>query len=471
MSNKTHISVCTVGTVDAGKSTLAGRLIYELGGIPDRELDKLKQRAAELNKSSFAFAFYMDNQKEEQERGITINVTTKEFFTDKYHYTICDCPGHRDFVKNMVSGSSQVDVALILCPCDGNFTAAISKGSKKEGVPEGQTRAHARLISTLGVKQVVVLANKMDEKSVGYSEARFNEVQNEMRDMLMKVGFKKEQVLNNIPIIPISAWSGDNLTSKSENMSWWNGCEVTNLLGEKVKITTIVDALNNFVCDPPRNLDAPVRVPISGVYNIKGAGTILTGRVEQGVVRPGDEVVFIPTHSVSNACSGKVFSIEMHHRSVEVAGSGDNVGMSIKGLDKNNMPKTGDIMVLKKDTSLKRIKSFSCQVQVIEHPGEIKVGYTPIGCVRTAKSAVKMTTIDWKVGKETGGQKLANPASLKTGEMAQVLFEPQQAFVVEKFTDCEGLGRIAIFEGNSVVMIGKVVDVQFSEEKVETKKK
>jgi len=224
-ADKPHISVCTVGTVDAGKSTLAGRLIYELGGIPERDLEKLKQRAAELNKSSFAFAFYMDTQKEEQERGITIAVTTKEFFTNKYHYTICDCPGHRDFVKNMVSGSSQVDVALILCPADGNFEAAIGKGNKKEGVPEGQTRAHARLINTLGVKQVVVLINKIDEKTAAYSEKRFLEIKNEMSDMLVKVGFKKEQVQNNIPMIPVSAWMGDNLSTKIRQYALveWSG--------------------------------------------------------------------------------------------------------------------------------------------------------------------------------------------------------------------------------------------------------
>ena len=470
-SDKQHVSVCTVGNVDSGKSSLCGRLIYDLGGIPEREMEKLKQRAAELNRSSFAFAFYMDNCKEEQERGITINTTTKEFFTEKYHYSICDCPGHRDFVKNMISGSSQVDVALILCPADGNFTSAIAKGNHKEGVVEGQTRAHSRIINLLGIKQVIVLINKMDEKTANYTKERFDEVRNEMADMLVKVGFKKEQVQNNIPFLPVSAWMGDNVVSKSPNMSWWEGQEVTNLAGEKVRVTTIVDALNNFVTTPPRTLDAPLRVPISGVYNIKGAGTILTGRIEQGRVQPGDEVVFCPTNTPSNPCTGKVFSIEMHHRSVASAGSGDNIGMSIKGLDKANMPQVGDIMVLKKDTSLRRVKNFTCQVQVVEHPGEIKRGYCPVACVRTAKCAVRFTDLKWKVGKETGMKKLENPVSLKTGEMAEIVLEPQQSFVVEKFTACEGLGRLALFEGNGLVMIGKVTDVQFHDDVVEKGKK
>ena len=465
MSEKAHISVCTVGTVDGGKSTLAGHLIYSLGGISDREMEKLKQRAAELNKSSFAFAFYMDTQKEEQERGITINTTTKEFYTDNFHYTIVDCPGHRDFVKNMIVGSSQVDVALIICPADGNFTAAIAKGSHKEGVVEGQTRAHARIINLLGVKQVIVLVNKMDEKSANYSKERFDEVANEMRDMLVKVGFKKEQVQNNIPILPVSAWNGDNLITKSENMPWWEGQEVTGLTGQKVRVHTIVDALNSFVVNPPRNFDVPLRVPISGVYNIKGAGTILTGRVEQGRVKPGDEVIFYPTHTASNACTGKVFSIEMHHKSVESAGPGDNIGMSVKGLEKTNMPQAGDIMILKSDTSLRKAKSFTAQVQVVDHPGELKKGYCPVACVRTAKCAVRLSDIKWKVGKETGGKKAENPVSLKALEMAEVVFEPQQPFVVEPFAKCEGLGRLALFEGNGLVMIGKITDIEFAEDK------
>jgi elongation factor 1-alpha len=459
--------VCTVGNVDSGKSTTCGHLIFKLGGIPEREMDKLRQRAAELNRSSFAFAFYMDTCKEEQERGITINTTTRQFFTDNYHYTIVDCPGHRDFVKNMIAGSSQVDVALVLVPADGNFTSSVQKGNHAEGVVEGQTRAHSRIISLLGVKQVIVLVNKMDEKTANYSKERFDEVRAEMQNMLQKVGFKKDFIENSVPILPISSWIGDNLVEKSEHMPWWEGQTVKNLEGKEVKVTTVVDALNNFVCYPQRNTTSPARVPISGVYKIKGSGDILTGRIEQGQVRPGDEVVFLPTNTANTPCSGKVFSIEMHHQSVEVAGPGDNVGMCIKGLEKNNMPKVGDVMILKKDTSLSKVKSFVAQVQVVEHPGELKVGYTPVGCVRTAKCPIRLSRINWKLGKETGGKKLENDAegktvfSLKTNEMAEVVFEPQQPFVVEKFTSCEGLGRIAVFEGNSLVMIGKVMDVTF----------
>jgi elongation factor 1-alpha len=460
-SEKQHVSVVVCGHVDAGKSSFTGRLLYDLGGIPEREMVKLREEADVLGKSSFAFAFYLDRTKEERSRGITIACTTKEFFTENYHYTIVDAPGHRDYIRNMISGSSQVDLAIIMVPADGNFITSIAKGDPKAGEVQGQTRQHARLINLLGVKQVIVCVNKMDCDVANYSQDRFNEVRSETIDMLAKVGFKKDTITSTIPIIPISGYQGENLLSKSEKMPWWDGVEVSRLDGQKVKVTTVLDALNNFAIIPPRNMEAPLRVPINGVYKIKGVGDVLAGRVEQGKINPGDEVVFLPTHTSATPCAGKVFSVEMHHKSVPFAGPGDNVGMSIKGLEKTNMPRTGDVMILKKDLSLKRCKRFTAQVQVLEHPGELKVGYTPIACVRTAHCAVRLAEIKWKMGKETGGKKVNGPVSIKTNEAAEVVFEPQQPFVVDTYSNCEGLGRVAIMEGNSVQMLGKVVNIEF----------
>jgi len=186
---------------------------------------------------------------------------------------------------------------------------------------------------------------------------------------------------------------------------------------------------------------------------------VITGRVEQGFVRPADEVAFLPTHTASFPCDGKIFSIEMHHKSVAEAGSGDNCGFNIRGLRKENMPRNGDVMILKSDTSIQRASSFTVQVRVLEHPGELKAGYCPIAYVRTGHSAVKMTKINWKVGKETGNQKVEDPVSLKSNEMAECVFVPQQPLVVDTFKNCEGLGRVAIMEGASVIMLGKVVSV------------
>lgn len=458
-NDKKHMSVVICGHVDSGKSTTTGRLLYELGGIPERKLQELKKRADEIGKSSFYFAFFMDTTKDEQERGITIHCQTKEFFTENFHYTIIDAPGHRDFIKNMLSGASQADVGVLMVPADGGFGVAVQKGDHKANEIQGQTRQHARLLNLLGVKQLVVCVNKMDEKTAAnYQEARYNEVRDEMKSMLKSVGWNKDFVEKNVPILPISGWVGDNLVKKSENMPWWNGMDVKSYdNAETVHVTTVLDALNNYARVPKRSETAPARAPISGVYNIKGVGDVLTSRIEQGSFKPGDDVIFVPS-----GCVGRIFSIEMHHKKIDVAVPGDNVGFCIKGLPKeeNAKPKVGDVMVLKNDTSLKVAKRFTIQAQILDHPGELTVGYCPVACVRTDRSAVRLAAINWKMGKETGGQKVENPANVKANEVAELVLEPVQSLVVEPYDKCEGLGRVAIMEGNGVVMLGKVTKVE-----------
>jgi len=460
---KTHLSIVICGHVDSGKSTTTGHLIFELGGISERELEKLKQEAETLGKASFAFAFYMDRQKEERERGVTISCTTKEFFTELWHYTIIDAPGHRDFIKNMISGAAQADVALLLVPADGNFTTAIQKGNHKAGEVQGQTRQHARLINLLGVKQLIVGINKMDCDVAKYSEARYTEIADEMKLMLSKVGWKKDFIEKNVPFIPFSGWVGDNLIKESDKMGWYKGKVVNTSNAKfpdgKCKVVTLLDALNDMVSAPERDTSRPMRVPISSIYKIKGVGDVLAGRIEQGEVEVNKEVIFLPTHTTGVPCEGKVFTIEMHHKNVKKGGPGDNVGMNIKGLKANNMPHCGDVMIYKTDTTLKHVKDFTAQVQTLDIPGELKVGYSPIGFVRCGRSACKISALDFKKGKETGGQMLQNPNSLKSNEMAQVVFEPIQPFIVDSFKNCEGLSRIAFLDGHTACMLGKIVKV------------
>jgi len=455
---KPHMSIVICGHVDSGKSTTTGRLLFELGGIPEREMEKLKQEAERLGKQSFAFAFYMDRQKEERERGVTIACTTKEFYTEKWHYTVIDAPGHRDFIKNMITGASQADVALLMVPSDGNFVSAIARGNHKAGEVQGQTRQHARLINLLGVKQLIVGINKMDCDVAKYQQSRFDEIKEEMKSMLVKTGWKKDFVEKSVPVLPISGWMGDNLQTKSTNMAWWKGQDiVVEQDKSNLHVDTLLDALDKMVRLPERKNDAAMRMPVSGVYKIKGVGDVITGRVEQGVVKPGEEVLFLPTHTAANACGGKVFTCEMHHKRCDDAKAGDNVGLNVKGLNKDNMPRTGDVMVYKKDGTLKEAGSFHAQVQILDHPGELKVGYTPVCFVRTGRSAVRITALVWKMGKETGGKKAEEPHALKANEMAEVVFAPVQPLVVDTFKNCEGLSRVAIMEGNGVVMLGKVV--------------
>lgn len=366
-----------------------------------------------------------------------------------------DAPGHRDFIKNMITGASQADVGLLLVPADGNFGSAIAKGNHKAGEVQGQTRQHAALLNLLGVKQLVIGVNKMDDGIAGYGEARFNEVRDNMIDMLKKVGWKKD-VIARTPILPMSGWIGDNITTKTANMPWWTGLDVDSIDGSSAHVDTLLDCLEFWAKPPVRDAAAPMRAPVSGVFNKRGVGDVITTRVEQGVIKPGDRCKFLPTHTDKVPCHGKVFSIEMHHKSVDHASAGDNVGMNFRGLTRENMPRVGDIMVLESDDSITRTVRFQCQVQVLQHPGELKVGYTPIGCVRTARAPCRLAKIVWKAGKATGGTKVEDPDFLKAGEMALCEFEPQNPLVVDDFKVCEGLGRVAFLEGNGVVMLGKV---------------
>jgi elongation factor 1-alpha len=297
----------------------------------------------------------------------------------------------------------------------------------------------------------------MDTDVAGYKQSRYDEIGNEMKNMLIRVGWKKEFVEQNTPVLPLSGWMGDNLIAKSANMDWWKGMDVLCQDNKtKVHVDTLLDVLEKMVQLPTRNDAAAMRLPISGCYKIKGVGDVLTGRVEQGKVVPGEEVLFMPTHTGSTPCTGKVFTVEMHHKRVEAAQPGDNVGMNIKGLLKENMPRVGDVMIYKKDDSLKHTKSFTAQIQTLDIPGELKNGYCPIGFVRCGRAACKMISIAFKVGKETGGKKMESPHSLKANEVAQCDFEPQHPLVVDSFKNCEGLSRIAFLDGNTVMMLGKV---------------
>lgn len=449
---KEHLSIVVCGHVDAGKSTTTGHLIFKLGGISEREMQKLQAEADAQGKSSFAFAYYMDKDKAERERGVTINCTTKEFFTDSYHFTIVDAPGHRDYVKNMITGAGCADVALLLVPAEsGGFETAIARGDHSTGEVQGQTRQHARLLGLLGIEKLIVGVNKMD--SCDWSEQRFNEIKEEMTKMIQLAGFKPKQVA----FIPYSGFRGENLVEKTDKMPWYKGWKVNISKEEQVEGYTIYDALEKIARPPKRNPTAPLRIPINGVYKIKGVGDVITGRIEQGTLNAGD-IVRVAPRGLENL---KVFSIEMHHKTWPSAKPGDNVGMNIKGLDKANMPKVGDVISLQKETILEAVESFTAQIVVQEHPGQLKPGFSPLVHVRTAKSACKMTEIAWKQSKKTGNEKMEKPPFLERGESAEITFVPTQPFYLEKFDSCQGLGRIAVMDSNQLVMLGKVIDVKY----------
>ena len=299
---KQHLSLVVVGHVDAGKSTATGHLIYKCGGIDKRTIEKFEKEAAEMGKASFKYAWVLDKLKAERERGITIDIALWKFESPKSVFTIIDAPGHRDFIKNMITGTSQADAAvLVIASGQGEFEAGISK--------DGQTREHALLAFTLGVKQMIVAINKMDDKSVNYSQARYDEIVKEVSGFLKKVGYNVDKVR----FVPISGWNGDNMIEKSDNMPWYKG-------------PTLLEALDLLEA-PSRPTDKPLRLPLQDVYKIGGIGTVPVGRVETGIMKPGDVVIFAPA-----GVTTEVKSIEMHHEALTEAIPGDNVGFNVKNI-------------------------------------------------------------------------------------------------------------------------------------------
>merc|ERR1712165_535942 len=450
-----------------------GHLMFKLGGIDERTLTKLQAEADAQGKSSFAFAFFMDKSKDERARGVTISCTTKEFFTDRYHYTIIDAPGHRDFIKNMISGAAQADVALLMVPSNkGGFETSIAKGNHKKGEVQGQTRQHARLCHLLGIEQVIVGINKMDSKSVMWSEDRYNEIKGEVDKMLTKIGYKTKK----IPFIPMSGFLGVNLTDKGnalrdEKMPWYKGWSVT-IKKNKIEGKTLYDALELVAKPPKRDNKKPFRMPVSGVYKIKGVGDVITGRIEQGPLKPNETVGFAPS-----GIQGKAFTIEMHHKNVDQAAVGDNVGVNVKGLPKDNLPKVGDIMYLATEadgTKPKQVKEFTVMAFVADHPGQLKPakakgdewvgGFTPTIHVRTAKAPCQMKTIKWKMGKSTGNSKVEDPPFVEAGDSAEVVFSPKMPFVCAAYDTCKPLGRMAAMDQNSLIMLGKITNVVYKTE-------
>lgn len=436
--DKVHINLVVIGHVDSGKSTSTGHLIYKCGGIDKRTIEKYEKEAAEAGKASFKYAWVMDKLKSERERGITIDISLWQFESPKYHFTIIDAPGHRDFIKNMITGTSQADCAILMIATpQGEFEAGISK--------EGQTREHALLSFTLGVKQMIVCCNKMDEKTVNFSEDRYNEIKKEVSDFLKKVGYKPDT----IPFIPISGWNGDNMLERSTNTPWYKG-------------PTLLEALDKI--DPPkRPTEKPLRLPLQDVYKIGGIGTVPVGRVETGILKPGMSVTFAPADVKTD-----VKSVEMHHTSIPEAIPGDNVGFNIKGLSVKDI-KRGYVCGDSKNDPPKEVESFVAQVIIMNHPGQIENGYTPVLDCHTSHIACKFAEIQSKIDRRTGKSMEEEPKFIKTGDSALILLKPSKPMCVESFTEYPPLGRFAVRDMKQTVAVG-VIKVANKKDKTATKK-
>ena len=437
-SKKPHLNLIVTGHVDNGKSTLVGHLLFDTGAIDQRTIDEFAKESEKTGKGdTFKFAWVLDKLKDERERGVTIDLAFQKFETKKFFFTIIDAPGHRDFVKNMITGASEADCAILVVSAkQGETDVAVAAG--------GQGREHAFLLRTLGVNQLIVVVNKMDDAQ--YGKERFEEVKGIVETLVKGVGYDTKKVR----FIPASGWKGDNLAKKSENMKWYDG-------------PTLLEALDEFT-EPEKPITKPLRIPIQDVYSITGAGTVPVGRIETGKMKPNDKIIVMPDGVV-----GEVKSIETHHTQMPEAFAGDNIGFNVRGIDKKQI-KRGDV-VGTPDNPPSVAKEFKAQIIVIFHPTAVAPGYTPVLHAHTAQVAATITEFIAKIDPRNGQTVEEKPKFLKNGDSAIVKIRPLRPLCIETFKEYPELGRFALRDMGTTIAAGVVQEIteKFTAEKVAAK--
>ena len=427
MADKPHLNLIVAGHVDQGKSTIIGHLLVSLKIIDERTIQKYAEESEKTGKGdTFKYAWVMDNLKDERERGVTIDLAFQRFESKKFDFTLIDAPGHRDFIKNMITGASEADCAILVVSAKpGETEIAIGVG--------GQSREHCFLLKTLGVKQMIIALNKMDDSQVKYSEERFNEVKSQVSGLLKQVGFS----IDKTPILPVSGWKGDNLIEKG-NLGWHKG-------------PTIYEALDSFEIEAPP-VDKPLRLPLQDVYSITGVGTVPVGRVETGTFKVGDTVSIMPGNHLA-----EVKSIETHHTPIQEAKAGDNIGFNLRGIDKGTI-RRGDV-IGSKDNPATVVKEMTAQIIVVHHPTAIAPGYTPVIHAHTAQAAATITELISKLDPRTGAPLEEKPKSLKTGDAAIVKIQPLRPLCIETFKEFPELGRFALRDMGTTIAAGVVKEI------------
>jgi elongation factor 1-alpha len=418
-SDKPHLNLAVIGHIDHGKSTTVGRMMFETGAVPAHIIEGYRKEAESKGKATFEFAWVMDNLKEERERGITIDIAHKRFDTPKFYFTVVDCPGHRDFVKNMITGASQADAAILVV-------------AAPDGVME-QTKEHVFLARTLGITQIIIAVNKMD--AVKYDEKRFNEVKKDLSDLIKMVGYKPDETL----FIPVSSLAGANIKENSKETPWYKGLP-------------LIQALDTFK-EPAKPTDKPLRLPIQDCYSISGIGTVPVGRVETGIMKKGMKVSFMPANK-----DGEIKSIEMHHEEIPQAVPGDNVGFNVRGIGKGDI-RRGDVCG-PAEAPPAVAEEFTAQIVVLQHPSALTVGYTPVFHCHTTQTACTFTELNKKLDPRSGQVKEENPTFLKSGDAAIVTITPTKPMVIEPVKELPQMGRFAVRDMGSTIAAGMCISIK-----------
>jgi elongation factor 1-alpha len=437
MPPKAHLNIVVVGHVDHGKSTAMGHFLVDVGAISERKIEEYAKESEKTGSGdTFKFAWVLDRLKDERERGVTIDIAFQKFETKKHFFTLIDAPGHRDFVKNMITGASEADAGVLVI--------SAKKGETEVGLgPGGQSREHAFLMRTLGVNQLVVFLSKFDDQLVNYNQDRYDELKPEAEKLIKQVGYDASK----IAIVPGSGWLGDNLVKRSDKMPWYKG-------------PTLYEALDNLV-QPEKPTNKPLRIPVQDVYTITGVGTVPVGRVETGKFKVGEKVIIAPSMIVA-----EVKSIETHHAAITEAEPGDNIGFNLRGISKQDI-RRGDV-IGPSDNPPTVVKEFIAQIFVIFHPTAIAPGYTPVLHAHTTQVAAQVTEIISKLDPRSGEPVEEKPKSIKVGDAAIVRIQPLRPLCVETFKDFPELGRFALRDMGTTIAAGVIKEVT---QKATTQKK
>jgi len=419
---KPNMNVVFVGHVDAGKSTVVGQLLFQSGIVSEQEMKKLRDETQKHGKAGFEFAYVMDQIRESRERGVTIDLAYRKIMTQKWQITIIDAPGHRDFVKNMITGASQADAAFLVIAAPAGV--------------QPQTTEHLWLLRTMGVRNICVAVNKMD--AVDYKEEKYNHVKEEVGKLLKGVGIDPEKTT----FIACSGLKGENVFKRSDKMPWYKG-------------PSILEQFDLFPApELPTNL--PLRMPVQDVYEITGIGTVPVGKIETGIMKQGMKVKVLPGRT-GEGIEGEIKTIEMHHETLSEAVAGDNVGINIRGVGKKDIAR-GDV-ICDAAKPIPIVKEFIATITVINHPTVLAKGYTPVFHVHTAQVPCQFIELIAQIDPRTGGVIKENPDFLKNGDTARVKIKPIGNLVLETQKENPYMSRFAVRDAGSTVAAGMCTEV------------
>ncbi|CAJ0961974.1 unnamed protein product, partial [Mesorhabditis belari] len=427
-SRKEHVNLVFIGHVDAGKSTIGGQIMFQTGMVDKRTLEKYERDAKEKGRESWYLSWCMDTNEEERDKGKTVECGRAFFETERKHFTILDAPGHKSFVPNMITGATQADLAvLVISARKGEFETGFDRG--------GQTREHALLVKTAGVRHLIILVNKMDDPTVEWDQGRWDEIQSKLTPYLKKCGFNPK---TDITYIPVSGLTGDFIKdrpSDSTKGGWYGG-------------PCFIEYIDHQIASINRDFEGPVRCIITDKYS--EMGTIAFGKMESGVIEKNQTLLLSPNKTLV-----QITQCWCDDAEVDKVAAGDNVKLKLKGVEESDLQ--SGFILSSPDAPVKVGRIFDAEVVVMDYKSIIAPGYSCVLHIQSAVEEVSVKLIIATIDKKTGEKKRAK--FVKQDDKCIIRFESPEPFCLEPFKELPQLGRFTLRDEGKTLAIGKVLKV------------